>query len=142
MRQDQLKAMFNTFGFCRRIDRTYEDAVATTTAALQTAGFKIITSVDMQFLAKENEPHTILEVWDPILPSSVLRESPQLSLFLPFNVAVLGNDDGGSTICMPDPIQLLPPLGNGKIKEIADDLNRRIWGAYLHVVIKQPQPVS
>jgi uncharacterized protein (DUF302 family) len=142
MLQEQLQEMLNSFGFCRRIDRTHAEAVAATIAALQAAGFEIITSVDMQPLTEDNHLHTILQVWDPVLARRVLQEEPALSMFLPFNVAVVGNGADASTVCMPDPIQLFQSLKSATMQEIARDLNGRLWGAYLHVVIKQPQPVS
>lgn len=134
--------MLQKYGFCRRLDLSYAEAIAATTAALQAAGFEIITSVDVHPLAEDNHPHTILGVWDPALDRRRLQEEPELSLFLPFNVAVLGNGPASSTVCMPDPIQLFHPVKSALIEGVARDLNGRIWGAYLHVVVKQLQPVS
>jgi len=137
--------MPTSYGFCRTMPVAYEEAVLLTIEALEKRGFKIVSRIDAQSLLQETlqvecRPYMVLGAFDPDLSYQALQIESELGLLMiPCDVVVTDAGNGHSTVGIVDPIQALAPANNNGLKPIADALNRRLFRAYLDIVVQVAQ---
>ncbi|WP_406632642.1 DUF302 domain-containing protein [Amycolatopsis sp. WGS_07] len=90
------------------LSRTYpgagfDDVMAKTRTALGTAGFGVLTEIDVQATMREKldepmERYTILGACNPPLAHRALTATREIGLLLPCNVVVRENGSGGTIV--------------------------------------------
>lgn len=85
--------MTSTLGTEVHLTMSFTDAIERTRLALQTEGFGIISTIDMQKALREKlgadfRPYVILGACNPPLALKALNVSPEIGLMLPCNVTV------------------------------------------------------
>ncbi|MBI4939571.1 MAG: DUF302 domain-containing protein [Actinobacteria bacterium] len=121
------------------VDLPFEETLRRTVAALKSAGFGVISDLDMQsiFATKLGQPaadelgdYRILGACNPGLAQSALRSEPVVGLLLPCNVVVRrARGAAVSTVHAIDP-SVMSQLGAGsEVAFIASDAEKRLRAA-------------
>jgi uncharacterized protein (DUF302 family) len=118
------------YGFGRRLDLPYEQAIEQVTAALKAEGFGVLTEIDVRATMKQKldvdfRPYVILGACNPHLAYQALNAEPELGLLLPCNVIVY-EEDGGSVVSIVDPQAMLGVVPNPALAPVADEARRRL----------------
>ena len=127
-----------SYGFSVTVAGSFDDVIEKTTAALQTEGFGVLTSIDVKATLKkkidvERRPYTILGACNPVLANKAIDAEPDIGLLLPCNVLVREEDDGSISVSFMDPqavlglvegdtVTALATEVRGKLKKVADQL--------------------
>ncbi|MBI3960628.1 MAG: hypothetical protein HY328_17605 [Chloroflexi bacterium] len=127
-----------TFGFSRDIAIPFPDAVSATAAALQAEGFHVTQLGEPEAYAngKAAQPaYAILDACDPALLKHSISTRPDLSLMTTCRAVICSNGTG-ATLCISDPYQTLGKSAQTpSLAGIVQELNGRLWSAYLRVVL-------
>lgn len=105
-------------------DKTFEETIALTTAALKQEGFGIITSINMQAamqekLGKEILPYTILGACNPVFAYEALQHEPHIGVMLPCNVVVRAINDKNIEVFAVDPVASMQGIQNPDLGQMA-----------------------
>ena len=117
-----------------RLMMPFADALERTRLALQTEGFGIITSIDMQKafrdkLGADFRPYTILGACNPPLALKALVASPEIGLLLPCNVTVEEDAPGVCVVRLVNPLAMLgvdPASQPIELHQVAADAEARL----------------
>ena len=112
-----------------RLDLPYGQAIERVTAALKDQGFGILTEIDIQATLKQKlgadfRNYIILGACNPPLAHLALTTELEIGLLLPCNVIVY-EDDGGSVVCIADPIAMLQLAHNPSLERVANEARTR-----------------
>ena len=115
----------NKLGLTKVVKLTPEDAVARITESLKKEGFGILTEIDVRETLKkklglEFRPYRILGACNPDLAHQALSQNLAIGLLLPCNVVVYQNPDGGATVSIANPRELIGHTDNREIDHLAD----------------------
>jgi uncharacterized protein (DUF302 family) len=115
----------------RRIDSTFEDAVASLKKELEQAGFSIWYEFDVQdyFRQKISEdfpPYWIIGACNPQFALEALNTDPRIGAMMPCSVAVKGVGDGVVEITASDLKSMVLPVGSSMLIAIADEVQLRL----------------
>jgi len=115
-----------SYGFGRRLEMPYEEAVARTREALKGQGFGVISEIDVRQTMKEKRgvdfrPYVILGACNPEMAERALEAEIDLGLLLPCNVVVY-QSDGGSVVEAMDPEAVLGLVRNPSLEAIAREV--------------------
>lgn len=115
-----------SYGFGRRLEMPYEEAVARTREALKGQGFGVISEIDVRQTMKEKRgvdfrPYVILGACNPEMAERALEAEIDLGLLLPCNVVVY-QSDGGSVVEAMDPEAVLGLVRNPRLEAIAREV--------------------
>jgi uncharacterized protein (DUF302 family) len=118
------------YGMVTHLDAPYEEAIARTTEALKAEGFGVLTEIDVKATFREKlgvdfHKYIILGACNPALSHQALTVEPELGLLLPCNVIVY-EDEGGATVSIVDPGQMLSVAANPALQPIADEARERL----------------
>ncbi|HSP15099.1 MAG TPA: DUF302 domain-containing protein [Thermoanaerobaculia bacterium] len=119
------------YGIRRVVDRTYDDALTRTRAALAAEGFGILSEIDIKEKLKEKlgvdfKRYVILGACNPPLAHKALQAEPEIGLLLPCNVIVYEESAKRSVVAAIDPDSMVTVTGNARIAEIAKDAKARL----------------
>jgi len=97
-----------------RLTLSFADVLERARLALQTEGFGILTTIDMQKafrdkLGADFRPYTILGACNPPLAHKALSASPEIGLLLPCNVTVEEVAPGVCVVRLVNPLAMLGP---------------------------------
>ena len=97
-----------------RLTLSFADVLERARLALQTEGFGILTTIDMQKafrdkLGADFRPYTILGACNPPLAHKALSASPEIGLLLPCNVTVEELSPGICVVRLVNPLAMLGP---------------------------------
>ncbi len=129
--------MNSTLGIEVRLTMSFADALERTRAALQSEGFGIISTIDMQkaFLDKlgvDFRPYVILGACNPPLAHKALTTSPEIGLMLPCNVTVEEAAPGIAIVRLSKPTAMLgadPSAQPLALRQVAADADARLQRA-------------
>jgi uncharacterized protein (DUF302 family) len=118
------------YGFGRRVDLPYADAIERTKGALREQGFGVLTEIDVKRVMKEKRgidfrAYTILGACNPPLAERALSTELDIGLLLPCNVVVY-EVDGGSVVEVQDPEIMLGVAGNEQLQHVAAEAKERL----------------
>ena len=119
------------YGFGKAVSGRFEDVVRKVTGALEKEGFGVLTEIDVaatlkKKLDQEMRPYRILGACNPPLASRAIDAEPSIGLLLPCNVVVRELKDGQVSVEAMDPVAVLELVGNENVREIAEEVRRRM----------------
>ena len=119
------------YGFTKKVDTGFEQAVEKVTEELQKEGFGVLTEIDVAATLKkklgiEKKPYKILGACNPQLASQALEADPDIGLLLPCNVVVREDEDGSVVVGFMDPAAVLNLVDREGISELAAEVRSRL----------------
>jgi uncharacterized protein (DUF302 family) len=123
--------MSTEYGFSRKLDIPYEQAVEKTTTALKEEGFGVLTEIDVKATLKKKldvdfRRYVILGACNPPFAHKALKAELEIGLMLPCNVIVYETDDGGSVVAAMNPMAALGIVDNPDLQEVAEKVTDKI----------------
>ncbi|HKZ81142.1 MAG TPA: DUF302 domain-containing protein [Pyrinomonadaceae bacterium] len=118
------------YGFSKKVDLPYADAVVKTRAALKDEGFGVLCEIDIKEKLKEKldvdfRNYVILGACNPPLAYETLQQELNIGLLLPCNVIVY-EQDGGAVVSAVDAAKMLSVVGNPKLESTAAQVNVKL----------------
>ena len=123
--------MDTRFGFGTVVTASFNDAIESVTAALNTEGFGVLTDIDVAAtmkakLDKDMPPYRILGACNPALAYQAISAEPEIGLLLPCNVVVRAIDDATTRISFMDPEAVLQLVEQPGIEVLAANVKARL----------------
>lgn len=114
-----------------RIDVEPDEAEARVRAALQAAGFGVLTEIDVaatlaEKLGVEVAEYRILGACKPAYAHQALTLEPEIGALLPCNVVVRAHPDGGSELMAIDPNVMLGIASAPALRELAEQVGQEL----------------
>lgn len=117
-----------------RLSSSFADALERTRLALQTEGFGILTTIDIQKAFRDKlgvdfRPYVILGACNPPLAHKALVAEPEIGLLLPCNVTV---EEEAPSVCLVRLVNPLSMLGADpssqplELQQVAADAEARL----------------
>ena len=122
--------MKNSYGFARKLEMPFAEAVEQATEALKKEGFGVLTEIDMKAKLKEKlgvdfQNYVILGACNPSLAYQALQEELDLGLLLPCNVIVYEQGDG-SVVAAIDAKKMMSVVENPKLEAVSETVNEKL----------------
>ncbi len=119
------------YGFHVTVSGSFDEVIVKATEALQTEGFGVLTTIDVQAALKEKidvdrRPYTILGACNPTLANQAINAEPDIGLLLPCNVLVREEEDDSITVAFMDPKAVLGLVEGDDVKPLAEDVRGRL----------------
>jgi len=119
------------YAFSCTSSKSYDEAVAAVTAALQEQGFGVLTEINVSAVLKkkldiDKRPYIILGACNPVLANQAMEAEPDIGLLLPCNVVVREEEDGSITIAFMDPSAVLALVDNPNVAALAAEVRGRL----------------
>ena len=113
-----------SYYFAKTLSCGFDEAVQRTTEALKSAGFGIITDVDVKDVLKKKidvdfRPYRILGACNPRMAHEALKIEDKVGTMLPCNVIVQEVSPGSTEIAAIDPVASMQAVENPKLVETA-----------------------
>ena len=123
--------MNTTYGFGKKLDIPYEQAVANATAALKEEGFGVLTEIDVKATLKKKlgvdfRRYVILGACNPPFAYQALSTELEIGLLLPCNVIVYEAKDGGTVVSALNPMAALGVVDNPAMLGVAEQVTAKI----------------
>jgi len=117
--------------FSKKVDDTFEEAIARVTDELKKEGFGILTEIDVKAAMKKKlnvdfRNYTILGACNPSLAHKALEAEDKIGVMLPCNVIVQESPDGGVEVAAVDPVASMQAIDNPSLSEIASEVRGRL----------------
>jgi uncharacterized protein (DUF302 family) len=117
-----------------RLSSSFADALERTRLALQTEGFGILTTIDMQKAFRDKlgvdfRPYVILGACNPPLAHKALQTEPEVGLLLPCNVTVEEETPSVCLVRLVNPLAMLgadPASQPIELQQVAADAEARL----------------
>ncbi|MBO8141936.1 MAG: DUF302 domain-containing protein [Firmicutes bacterium] len=119
------------YGYRRRVQLSYDEAIQKVRETLKEQGFGVLTEIDVTGTLKQKldkdfgRRYVILGACNPHLAHRALNSELELGLLLPCNVIVYEDGDG-CVIAAVDPGAMLSIVGNPALDEVADEAGKRL----------------
>jgi uncharacterized protein (DUF302 family) len=119
------------YGFSRKLEAGFDDAVERVRGALQKEGFGVLTEIDVSATLKKKldvdfRKYVILGACNPPFAYRALSAELEIGLLMPCNVIVYENDGGGVTVAAMDASMLATVTGNEELSEVATTINEKL----------------
>ncbi len=119
------------YGFTKKVDATYEEAIDRIHEALQAEGFGVLTEIDVKQTLKTKldvdfRRYVILGACHPPFAHNALSAEIDIGLLMPCNVIVYENDEGGCTVGVIDASMMATATGNDSLTGVANELNEKL----------------
>ncbi len=119
------------YAFSTSTNKSYDEAVAEVTDALQEQGFGVLTEINVSAVLKkkldiDKRPYIILGACNPVLANQAMEAEPDIGLLLPCNVVVREEEDGSVTIAFMDPSTVLGLVDNPAVPALAAEVRSRL----------------
>ncbi len=118
-------------GITKKLDATYEEALARVPEALKAEGFGILTEIDVKATLKTKldldfRKYKILGACNPPLAHQALDYDLQIGLLLPCNVIVYENDEGKAVVSAIDPVETIASVGGEDLLDLAKTVKGKL----------------
>ena len=119
------------YGFHVTVSGGFDEVIEKVTEALQTEGFGVLTSINVQAALKEKidvdrRPYTILGACNPALANQAINAEPDIGLLLPCNVLVREEEDDSITVAFMDPGAVFQLVEQEGIAELAGQVKEKL----------------
>ena len=120
-----------SYHFSKRLDVSFDRAVARVTEALKREGFGVLTDIDVSATMKaklgENfRPYRILGACNPHLAHRALQLEDKIGTMLPCNVVVQEHAGGKVEVSAVDPVASMQAIENPELSEVANEVRGRL----------------
>ncbi|MCK5086704.1 MAG: DUF302 domain-containing protein [Melioribacteraceae bacterium] len=127
-----------SYGFSKKVDVSFEEAIKNVTEALKEKGFGILTEIDVKETFKNKldidfKPYKILGACNPSFAYKSLQQEEQIGLMLPCNIIVYINDNDETIVAAVDPIASMKAVENEKLGEIAKTVQEMLESIIQHL---------
>lgn len=121
----------------KKIDGTFDEAVAKAKAALQEEGFGVLTEIDVAATLKKKldvdfRPYRILGACHPQSAYAALQAEDKIGLMLPCNV-IVQEVEGGVEVAAIDPIASMAAVENEGLAEVAATVQQKLRNVIEHI---------
>ncbi len=120
------------YTFSKTLDMDFDQAIEHVTAALQQAGFGVLTEIDVSATLKKKidvdfRHYRILGACNPKFAYQALQAEPEIGAMLPCNVIVQQAEDGVMVSAI-DPIASMQAVDNPALGEVATQVQGLLKG--------------
>lgn len=117
--------------FSKKLDSSFEGAIANVTAELTEEGFGILTEIDVRATLKKKlnvdfHKYTILGACNPAYAYQALQAEPRIGTMLPCNVIVQELQDGKIEVAAVDPLASMQAIQNPELQSIAEQIQLKL----------------
>lgn len=118
------------YGYKKKIDADYEEAVEKAREALKEEGFGVLTEIDVKATLKKKlevdfENYIILGACNPPFAHKALQAEHDIGLLLPCNV-IVHEKEGETYISAMLPTVAMQIIDNPKLQRIASEVEERL----------------
>lgn len=118
------------YGFIKKIDLAFDDAITKVTEELKKEGFGILTTIDAQEKFKEKlnidfPKYKILGACNPAMAHKSISAEWNIGLLLPCNVIVY-EKEGSVWVGIIKPSQAMAVVKNDQLREIATEVEAKL----------------
>ncbi|MFC1554828.1 DUF302 domain-containing protein [candidate division KSB1 bacterium] len=119
------------YGYSKKVDLSFEDAVKKVTEELQKEGFGVLTEIDVKATMKkkldvEVNPYIILGACNPPIAHKVLQKEQEVGLFLPCNVIVYINDKNETIVSAIEAGTMMTVIENPEIQDLGYEVQKKL----------------
>ena len=120
-----------SFGFGKKVDLSFDDAITKVTAALQDEGFGVLSDIDVaakmkEKLDKDMPRYRILGACNPALAYQAISAVEDIGLLLPCNVLVREDDGGSVHVEFMDPASVMSLVDNPGVVPLAAEVKEKL----------------
>jgi uncharacterized protein (DUF302 family) len=120
-----------TYYFSKKIQTTFDDAIARVTDELKREGFGILTEIDVKATLKKKlnvdfRNYRILGACNPPFAYQALLAEDKIGTMLPCNVIVQEIEGVGVEVVAVDPAASMQAIKNPKLAEIANQVRDKL----------------
>ena len=120
-------------GYCfsKRVDMTFDEAVAKVTEELKKEGFGVLTEIDVRGTLKKKldvdfREYVILGACNPPFAHRALLAEERIGLMLPCNVIVQVTPDGATEVAAIDPVASMAAVGNPDLEPLGLEVREKM----------------
>jgi uncharacterized protein (DUF302 family) len=119
------------FGFGKKVEHNFAEALELVTEELAKEGFGILTEIDVQAtikkkLDKDMRPYRILGACNPGLAHQAVTAVPEIGLLLPCNVLVREDDEDQVHVSFMDPGAVLGLVNDPRVDPLAEQVRAKL----------------
>jgi uncharacterized protein (DUF302 family) len=123
--------MNSNFGFGKKVELGFAEAIEKVTAELKEEGFGVLSDIDVAATMKKKldedmPPYRILGACNPLLAHQAVTAIPDIGLLLPCNVLVREDDAGDVFVSFMDPGSVLGLVDHPDIVPLADQVKTKL----------------
>ena len=123
--------MDSNFGFGKKVDLEFAEAIEKVTAELKEEGFGVLSDIDVAATMKKKldedmPPYRILGACNPVLAHQAVTAIPDIGLLLPCNVLVREDDAGEVYVSFMDPGSVLGLVDHPDIVPLAAQVKTKL----------------
>ena len=120
-----------SYYFDKKLEFSYEKAMAKVIEELKKEDFGILTDIDVKETLKKKlnvdfRKYTILGACNPPFAYQALQAEEKIGLMLPCNVIVQETSDGGTEVSAIDPVASMQAIENPKLQEVAQQVRAKL----------------
>jgi len=123
--------MKQQYGYGKRVQRSFDEAVDDVVAALQQEGFGVLSDIDVAATLKKKigadiPPYRILGACNPPLAQRAIEAEPSIGLLLPCNVLVRQDQSGAVFVEVMDTEAILQLVDKPAVTALAKEVRERL----------------
>ena len=120
-----------SYYFSKKVNTSFDEAVAKVTAELKEEGFGILTEIDVKETLKKKlnvdfRRYKILGACNPPFAYKALQAEDKIGTMLPCNVIVQEIADRQIEVTAIDPLASMLAVENPALKEIASEISKKL----------------
>lgn len=123
--------MKQQYGYGKRVQRSFDEAVGDVVAALQQEGFGVLSDIDVAATLKKKigadmPPYRILGACNPPLAQRAIEAEPSIGLLLPCNVVVRQDQSGAVFVEVMNTEAILQLVDKPPVTALAKEVRERL----------------
>ena len=120
-----------TYHFSKSVDMGFDEALASTKAALRHHNFRILAEINMKDNFKtgldiEFRPYVILGACIPRLTYRALEAEDKIGTLLPCNIVVQRQEDGKVEVSAVDPVAAMQAVTHVVVGQVAQEIRSQL----------------
>lgn len=120
-----------SYYFTKKVNISFDDAIAKVTEELKKEGFGVLTEIDVQATFKKKldidfRKYRILGACNPNFAHKALSAEDKIGLMLPCNVVVQETADGSIEVSAIDPIASMMAVTSDSLGDVAQQVQAKI----------------